>query len=174
MGLVGQASAQCHLLCVLELFCTNRGAANPGWSRLSAGSFLTLRLAHAPKRPTERRPQRGPRARLSAPQFMQTVCDGQSKWHWVSACGGLQSACRRLDVVRGSKVNGIGAKGQRENNRSLRSRLGKEWLMPCDLLPGRDHKERPVQGRVRWLSWKRQLAARSIPNSRSCQRLGSR
>jgi hypothetical protein len=41
--------AQCHLLCREQTVCINCGAANPGCSRLSAGSFGTRTLADGPK-----------------------------------------------------------------------------------------------------------------------------
>ena len=60
------------------------GAANPGCGvpsgPLSAGGCRMRRLAHCPKEPPERRPQRGPQDKIARPTTNTECRDGQSEW----------------------------------------------------------------------------------------------
>ena len=58
--------------------------ANPGCGvpsgPLSAGGCRMRRLAHGPKEPPERRPQRGPQDKIARPTTNTECRDGQSEW----------------------------------------------------------------------------------------------
>ena len=58
--------------------------ANPGCGvpsgPLSAGGCRMRRLAHGPKEPPERRPQRGPQDKIARPTTNPECRDGQSEW----------------------------------------------------------------------------------------------